>query len=72
MSLVNLILLSSTPVAGLGLLLGIDRFEKWALGERRDDKAAAGALDVVADAQPTPQPALMTEVKPEPSHRVAA
>lgn len=72
MSLVNLILLSTTPVAGLGMLLGIDRFEKWALGEPREERTPAETLEEVAGGFATAQPALITEAQPEPAHRVAA
>jgi len=68
MSLVNLILLSTTPIAGLGMLLGIDRFEKWALDENRSQRRAAGAVNVVAEVRAE----FVPEMQTEPAHQVAA
>ena len=67
MSLLNLIILSITPIAGLGVLLGIDRFEKFVLEEHGHQHAAGAApepaLDIAAPA---------AAVQAEPAHRVAA
>ena len=68
MSLVNLILLSTTPRAGLGMLLGIDRFEKWALDENRSRPRAARASNVIAEVRPE----FVPEVQTEPAHQIAA
>ena len=58
MSIMNVILLSSTPIAGLGALLAMGRFEKWALDEHRSERAAAHAagesLDIAASAAVAP------------------
>ena len=50
MSIMNVILLSITPIAALGMLLGIGRFEKWALEERPARALSTGSLDISADA----------------------
>lgn len=68
MSLVNLILLSTTPIAGLGMLLGIDRFEKWALDENRSQRRSAGSIEAVAEVQPD----FLPEIQAEPAHPAAA
>ena len=50
MSIMNVILLSTTPIAALGMLLGLGRFEKWALEERPAQALSTGSLDMAADA----------------------
>ncbi|HVA75126.1 MAG TPA: hypothetical protein VNF71_11250 [Acidimicrobiales bacterium] len=62
MSLVNLILLSSTPIVGLGVLLGIGRFEKYVLDESPAHDASALVDGDLSTAQ----------VQAEPVHRAAA
>ena len=67
MSLLNLIILSVTPIAGLGVLLGIDRFEKFVLDEHGQHHAATSvpeaALDITSPA---------AAVQAEPAHPAAA
>ena len=50
MSVMNVILLSTTPIAALGMLLGLGRFEKWALDERPSRTMSTGSLDMSAGA----------------------
>ena len=50
MSIMNVILLSITPIAALGMLLGLGRFEKWALEDRPARAMPTGSLDLSADA----------------------
>jgi len=58
MSMMNVILLSTTPIAALGMLLGLGRFEKWALEERPARAVATGPLDISADAAVEAVPAI--------------
>jgi hypothetical protein len=59
MSIMNVILLSTTPVAALGALLGLGRFEKWALEDRMVTRLAADPLEAAADP-------IAEAVQPEP------
>jgi len=70
MSLINVILLSTTPIAGLGALLGMCRFEKWALEDRPAASAATGSVETAAGA---PLPVAELDLQPElqPLHQAA-
>ena len=80
MSLLNLILLSTTPIVGLGVLLGLCKFESYVLDERADlssdlsDLAAAevvsSGLDLGAAAMATTDRVPATVAAP--AHRAAA
>ena len=67
MSLLNLILLSVTPIAGLGVLLGIDRFEKFVLDGHGQHQAAGAIPEAALDITPA---AVVTQA--EPAHPAAA
>lgn len=69
MSLINLIMLSTTPVVGLGFLLGIGRFEQWALNEHPSADPAPNPVDVATEAL---SEAVAPELQPQPVHRAAA
>lgn len=52
--MLSLIILSATPIAGLAVLLGIDRFEKFVLDEHGQrhavDSVPEAAIDITASA----------------------
>lgn len=74
MSIMTVILLSTTPIAGLGALLGMCRFEKWALEDRPAASAVTGSLGMAMGA-PLGAPDLALEpetaLQPQPLHEAA-
>ena len=71
MSIMNVILLSTTPIAALGMLLGLGRFEKWALEERPAQAMATGSLDLSADAAVDAVPSAIEPALAQPLHQAA-
>ena len=69
MSIMNVILLSTTPIAALGMLLGLGRFEKWALEER--PAQATGSLDISADTAVEVVQSALDPVAAQPLHQAA-
>ena len=71
MSIMNVILLSTTPIAALGMLLGLGRFEKWALEERPAQAMATGSLDLPADTAVGVVDNALDPVAVQPLHQAA-
>ena len=67
MSLLNLVILSITPIAGRGGLLGIDRFEKFVLDESRQHHTAGAVSETALDIT-----APVAAAQAEPAHPAAA
>lgn len=66
MSILNVLLLSTTPIAALGVLLGLGRFEKWALEDHTAARVGADSIDVTADAAPAAIEADLAPLEAQP------